>query len=114
MGAQICRGIAVVILDIALQPQAARDAEGIFAYLAQDNIAVARRFNEAVADTLIALRDDPKQGMAWHASSGRLTELRWKRIRRFKKYLIFYRIELTRIVVVRILHSARDLDTILG
>lgn len=103
-----------MIPGVALQPQAARDAEEIFAYIAKDDAAAARRFNEAVADTLTALRKSPGLGIAWQARDGRLTGLRWKRVRGFKNYLIFYRPEPDRIVVVRILHGASDIENILG
>lgn len=46
-----------MIPGTAIHPQAVHDAEEIFAYLAKNNVAAARRFNEAVADTLIALRE---------------------------------------------------------
>jgi len=103
-----------VIPGTVVQPQAARDAEGIYAYIAKDNVDAARRFNIAVADTLITLRDKPHPGIAFRPRSGRLTELRWNRVRGFKNYLIFYRSEAGRIVVVRILHGARDIEGMLG
>jgi toxin ParE1/3/4 len=103
-----------VIPRIAVEPQAVVDAEEIFAYLAKQDVAIAKRFNEAVADTLIALRDNPGLGIAWRARNGRLTNLRWKRVVGFKKYLIFFQTQNDGIVVVRILHGARNIDSIVG
>jgi toxin ParE1/3/4 len=103
-----------VIPGTVIHPRAACDAEEIYAYIARDNVEAARRFNIAVAETLIALRKNPKLGIAWHARRSQLSDLRWKRVRRFRKYLIFYRAEDEQIVVVRILHGARDIETILG
>ena len=103
-----------MIPRVVVQPQAARDAEEIYAYLAQRDVAVARRFNEAVADTIIAIQQDPQIGMAWQATRPRLKELRWKRVPGFKKYLIFYRVEGDAIQIARLLHGARDIGSLLG
>ena len=103
-----------MIPGTSVRPQAALDAEEIFAYLLKQSFSLARRFNEAVADTLIAIRDDPTIGIRWQPQHGRLTDLWWKRVRGFKNYLIFYRSENGEVVVVRILHGARDLESILG
>jgi toxin ParE1/3/4 len=102
-----------VIPGTVIQPQAIRDAEEIYAYIAKDNVDAARRFNLAAADTLIAVRDNPKLGIAWRARNGRLTDLLWKRIRGVKNYLLFYRAEPGRVVLIRILHGARDIDALL-
>ena len=103
-----------MIPGVAVEPAAIRDAEEIYAFLAKDNLPVARRFNEAVADTSIAVRDDPKLGIAWHSPSGAATGLRWKRIQGFKSYLLFYRSEAGGIIIVRILHGSRDIEAILS
>jgi toxin ParE1/3/4 len=114
MGTEVWEGSSAVIPGTVVRPRAKRDAEEIFAYIARDNIDAARRFNIAIADTLIAVRDNPKLGIAWRARSGRLTGVRWKRVRGFKKYLLFYRAEPNQIVLVRILHGARDVESILN
>lgn len=113
MGQGVCGRIAVVIPGILVQPQAALDAKEIYSYLFDQNPAVARRFNEAVADTLIDIRDDPGLGIRWHSRDGRLSDLRWKKVTGFKNYLVFYQANNGGIVVVRILHGARDLEAVL-
>jgi len=102
-----------VIPGTRVRPQAAADAEEIFAYLVKQSVPVARRFMEAAADTPIAIRDDPTLGIRWHNRSGCLTKLRWKRVQGFKKYLIFYRMDGDVVVVQRILHGARNIDQLL-
>jgi len=98
---------------LAVEPQAAADLEEIFAYLASHNIATARRFMEAAADTANEIREDPKIGMAWHSRRSELAGVRYKRVRYFKKYFIFYRERADCIEVIRVLHGARDIESLL-
>ena len=101
--------------SITVSPRAVQDSEEVFAYYTLEckDPALARRFVEAVSDTLQGIEKAPHLGIRWFALNQRLTSLRWKRIRGFTKYLIFYRYEGNVVEVVRILHGARDLEQIL-
>ncbi|MCI0359872.1 MAG: type II toxin-antitoxin system RelE/ParE family toxin [Planctomycetaceae bacterium] len=94
-------------------PQATVDVEEAFAYLAGTSIDVARRFVEAVADAIVMIQHDPTIGMRWESQQPRLKGMRWKRIRGFAKYLVFYRVEARVVKICRVLHGSRDLHNIL-
>jgi hypothetical protein len=49
---------------IIVQPEAAEHAKGIFTYLAKNRFSVARRFNEAAADTLLKSKLTPVTAFA--------------------------------------------------
>jgi plasmid stabilization system protein ParE len=66
-----------MILRLAVEPQAVADLEEIFAYLAKYNIATARRFMEAAAETVNEIRQDPKVGMFWHSRRPELAGMRY-------------------------------------
>ncbi|MGI8982837.1 MAG: type II toxin-antitoxin system RelE/ParE family toxin [Pirellulaceae bacterium] len=99
---------------IIVQPEATEDAKGIFTYLAKNSFAVARRFNEAAADTLLQIQTDPSNSIRWMSPKTRLQDLRWKKIRGFKRYLIFFRATDDCVEVVRILDGSRDVETLLA
>jgi toxin ParE1/3/4 len=90
-------------------PAAVQDVDDIFAFLAKQSIKTARRFCEAVADTIDLIEAEPQLGMRWNARSARLEALRWRKVDNFSKYLIFYRTLEDRLEIVRIVHGSRDL-----
>jgi toxin ParE1/3/4 len=57
-------------------------------------------------------RQTPKLGIPCRFDAPRIQDLRWWRVKRFDKHLIFYRPADQGIEVVRILHSARNLEAI--
>lgn len=71
------------------------------------------RFLEAVERALIDLAAMPGLGHPQWFRRAELRHLRVWPIRGFNQYLLVYAIE-TRIVVLRVLHGARDLDRLLG
>jgi toxin ParE1/3/4 len=60
------------------------------------------------------LSRQPYVGRAYDSGTNSVTELRRLPINDFEKYLIFYRVRPKRIEVVRVLHGARDIDSILA
>lgn len=114
MGRETPRGFVEVTNRITALPEALRDAEEIFGYLAKQSIKTARRFNEAIADTIDSIAADPHLGIRWNARNARLTDLRWRKVESFSSYLIFYRMVEDRLEIVRILHGSRDLARLFG
>jgi toxin ParE1/3/4 len=90
------------------------DEEEIFDYLAQRSLATARRFVDALHDTIRALCEDSSPGMPWISENPRLAGLRWWKVQGFPKHLIFFRLEADRLEVQRVLHGSRDLERLLG
>lgn len=73
--------------------------------------AVADRFLESVERTVASLARMPSKGRPWQGQ--KLLHLRVWKVHAFPKMLIFYRQEEDGLAVVRILHSSRDLGSLL-
>jgi len=81
--------------------------------IAKDSPRSAQKFLLAVERLAIRLTSIPEMGPKFDAEHPELTGLRVFPIPRFKRYLLFYRIHDEAIEVVRIIHGARDLPSIL-
>jgi antitoxin ParD1/3/4/toxin ParE1/3/4 len=92
-----------------LTPRAKQDVNDIWDYIANDNIEAADRVIDALDNAMIKLAKNPGMGH-------RRDELTDKRHRFLLvySYLIVYRHETKPLQIVRILHAARDVQSILG
>src|SRR6266542_1857362 len=92
-----------------LTPRAKRDVNDIWDYIAEDNIEAADRVLDALESAMIKLAKSPDIGH-------RREELADKRHRFWLvySYRIVYRHEALPIQIVRVLHAARDVQSILG
>jgi toxin ParE1/3/4 len=87
-------------------PQTYIDLVEIGAYLGQDDPSVADRFYDSYESTLDAIKRTPKIGSIRETRfHGRM---RMWFVKDFEKVIIFYRESADEIVVVRLLHAARD------
>lgn len=75
---------------------------------------VAIRFLRAAKGAFELLASMPTFGSRWQVDLPGLSELRFFRIKRFPKYVVFYRPVRGGIAVIRVLHSAQDIDRILA
>jgi toxin ParE1/3/4 len=100
--------------QIIVLSQAAEDALAIDSYLATHNPSAADRFSGNLQQTLELQASIPTPGTPWLSDNPALANLRWTRVKGFRKYLVFLRMIGTDMQVVRILHSARDLEALLG
>ncbi len=82
-------------------------------YVQEAGSAVADRFLAQAEATLTRLVRSPGLGTLYHHDHPALTDVRYFPISHFKKYLVFYRPMTGGIEVLRVLHGARDLDSIL-
>lgn len=98
---------------IIITPRASLDLDEQFAYIAQDNINAALRFFDSARQTFSQLARTPGIGSPYNVTNPRLVDLRKWAVSGFEKHLIFYLSQDDSIVVVRILHAARDIPTIL-
>jgi toxin ParE1/3/4 len=96
-----------------LSPRAELDEAEIYEYLAARSAVAAHRFIDQLAETLRRMCLIPTPGMPWISENPRVAGLRWTRVRGFRKYLVFFRVTGDVIEVCRILHGARDLDSLL-
>jgi plasmid stabilization system protein ParE len=92
-----------------LTPRAEQDVSDLWDYIAADNIEAADRVLAALEKTLHRLAENP--------GIGHLREDLADRRHRFLlvySYLIVYRFETQPLQVIRVLHAARDVQSILG
>ena len=94
-------------------PAADHDLDEQVNFIATDNPAAALRFYLQVQDTCDLLIRWPEMGAAYESSQSKLRGIRVLPVRGFERFLIFYRALPDGILVVRILHSARDIRRIL-
>lgn len=85
-----------------------------FYYVHQGSLAVAQRFRDQAEALLGRLADMPGMGTSYDTDHPALAGLRFLPVTRFKKYLIFYRPIPGGIDLVRVLHGARDIGSILA
>ena len=82
-------------------------------YAEQSDEMLAQRWDSAVTSTVLRIAEFPKSGALCHFSSAELQEIRRVPVDEFPKHLIFYRVERKSVVVLRVIHGARDLDSLL-
>ena len=99
-------------LKVFLSTEAREDVFNIWEFIAQNNIPAADRFFTAFTKTLKDLGTHPAIGQECFFTHPRLKGMRSWSIPRFLKYLVFYRQNNRRVEIVRVLHAARDIDTI--
>ena len=78
--------------------------------------ALAHRWEAAVGKAVHTLLTLPERGASCRFRSPLLTGLRWILVPGFPKHMVFYRYQPQEqiILVVHVLHGARDLETVLG
>jgi toxin ParE1/3/4 len=96
------------------QQRAEDDAEEIWRSIAEDNPKAAEAFLNAVEEAVAILSTTPAIGSLRYFYHSELQGLRLWPLKKFEKYLMFYRLkEEERVIeIVRIVHGARDLPTL--
>ena len=87
----------------------------IVEYIAQDNPSAALEFREEFIATLNRLCQLPDTGHRQrYTDSEEFSDIAVIRVSsRFRNYLVFYRWDSNHVVVLRVLHGARDIPTLL-
>ena len=96
---------------LVILPLARFDLYEIGLYLSERDLDVSKRFNRAVDRTLEYLLESPESGERRDYSNPEYANMRVWQVSGFRNYLIFYRVNDTDITVVRVIHGARDYDT---
>lgn len=96
------------------KPQAERDIEECFVYIAEDNLDIGVYFLVAVEETIEIIGKNPFIGKIRESKNSELTNLRMFPVKGFQKYQIFYAIQTEMIEIVRVLHGARNIPDIFG
>ncbi len=96
--------------EIFKRPQAERDIEECFVYIAEDNLDTGVFFLVAVEDSLEQLAKFPLLGKQRDFADKRFQNIRMWRVKGYEKYLIFYQVTENTIEVIRVLHGSRDIE----
>jgi len=92
-----------------LTPRAKQDVNDIWDYIANDNIEAADRVLDALDNAMIRLATNPGIGH-WRDE---LTDKRHRFLLVYS-YLIVYRHKTKPLQIIRVLHAARDVQSMLG
>jgi|HubBroStandDraft_6_1064221.scaffolds.fasta_scaffold617689_2 plasmid stabilization system protein ParE len=75
--------------------------------------ALARRWENEVTAILFRIRKNPLSGAKCSFNANELQGIRRMAIADFPKHLVFYRADKKEIMILRIVHGTRDLETLL-
>ena len=93
---------------VQLRPRAAADIAEVWEHIAEDSLAAADLWVDQLSEQFRLLATQPLMGRARSELSPRLRSFP------FGRYVIFYEPLDDGLDVVRLLHSARDVDPIFG
>lgn len=82
-------------------------------YEQRSDHALARRWENKVAAALIRIEKNPRSGARCGFRTEELQDVRRMPIAGFPKHLIFYRAEDEEVRILRVIHGARDLESLL-
>jgi toxin ParE1/3/4 len=99
---------------LVVRPLAKSDLDEQSLYIAKDSVNIALRFLDAAEAAFDRLRSFPGVGTRRHFLHSELKDVRSWPIPGFEKHVIFYRASSDLVDVLRVMHTARDLDRILG
>ena len=89
--------------------KAEQDTEEIALYLALDEFDAEDLFREDLDDAYALLADTPGIGAGREFKNSSLSQMRMLRLRRFQNHLVFYQPVPDGLLIVRVLHGARDI-----
>lgn len=98
--------------SLRLTPAAWIDLREITAHIAVDNPAAATRFFDSALLTFEQLRTYPLLGTTRPLTHKRLRDVRFHRVKSYRSYVIAYRVTARAVIVVRVIHAARDYPTL--
>lgn len=96
--------------EIFKRPQAERDIEECFVYIAEDNLDAGVTFLVAVEDAIEQLARFPLLGKERRFSDHRFRNIRMWKVKNFENYLIFYTVTENKIEIIRVLHGSRNIE----
>jgi toxin ParE1/3/4 len=95
-----------------LSTAARTDVREAAVYIGADSPRAAARFISAVRETLDLIAEQPAMGVSVFFPPHQQLEVRRFRVNGFERYLIFYTVTKTRVLALRVVHGARDLDNL--
>lgn len=98
------------VLTVAAEEDVAEQA----AWIAADNPEAAARFINAVAETIRFAEENRLAGARYPVKAAALRGMRKLQVTGFEKWLLFYQERDDSLIIVRLLHGARDIPAALG
>jgi toxin ParE1/3/4 len=103
-----------VIQSVTQRPQARLDLHEQFVYFGEkESIELAERYFTAVNETCALLVKQSRIGGSYDSSIPELAGLRRIPVKGFENYLVFYLPHSSGIDVIRVIHGARDIESLL-
>lgn len=81
-------------------------------YEEQSGLKLARRWEQAVTSVLLRIATTPGGGAPCIFKAADLKGVRRVPVPRFPKHLVFYRVRSQELIILRIVHGARDLESL--
>jgi toxin ParE1/3/4 len=81
-------------------------------YEGQSDRKLAMRWEKAVTSSLLRIGSNPRSGAACSFRAEELRDVRRAPVAGFSKHLIFYRFQEKEVLVLRVVHGARDLESL--
>ena len=81
-------------------------------YEQRSSLTLAKRWNNAVTAALLRIVASPHSGSPCTFHAIELQAVRRMPIAKFSKHLIFYRVEKDALLILRVIHGARDLESL--
>jgi toxin ParE1/3/4 len=100
-------------MRLRVLPQAELDIDAIVLAMAAESPPSAERFLFAIRRTLEGLLEMPRKGRLCGLGSGRFERVRMIAVSGFRNYIIYYEGGRDRVLVVRVIHSARNREAVL-
>ena len=97
-------------MSITRRDAALQDLIGLAYYIALGDVDPAYRFLNAAEETFRDLERMPLVGSSREFQNSALVGIRMWRVKDFRKHLIFYRPTEDGVEIIRVLHSARDIE----
>jgi len=99
---------------LRIYPAAEADVDDAALFIARDSLDVALRFYDSVEQTYRQIREHPLRWPRYEMDHPKLANLRKRAIVGFRKYLVFYRIDGGSVEIIRVLHGARDIPSVMA
>ena len=95
-----------------IHERAVADISEIAAWIARDQLQAALRFIEQAESAFNLLGKNPGLGPVLEPAIAEFSGLRFWPIKRFRNYLVIYRVIESSVEILRVLHGARDVERV--
>lgn len=98
---------------LQIQPTAEADVDQVAVFIAKDSVERALRFYDSVEVTYRTILEYPERWPEFESDHPALAGVRKLAVHRYSKFLVFYQIKQRTVRIIRVIHGARDLASVL-